>query len=197
MSLDHAGVVTARELSRDTARVVETVVKGGEPAIVTKHGRLAAVLVSVQDFGEAALLNSAAAGSFLDTLGAHDVGGVAEGLSAGDAIERVSAGRLDKQPDVGATLPNRQVATVRRLNQDTSGVLNEVRESGRPVFITRYGRWLVALLPIPVGIEAELLESVAARVLRDSLGTGVHDGVARGLTVDEAAAHVRLDGAMG
>lgn len=193
MNLDRARVVTARELSRDTASVIDSVVQSGEPAVVTKHGRLTAVLVSLANVSEASLLSTEAAQPFVDTLGTHDTEGVAQGLTARDALEQLNS-RAAPQSGGQGTLPLGHVSTVRRLNQNTSVVLNEVRDSGRPAFITRYGRLLVALLPVPAAAESELLGSVAAKSFAETLGTGLHDGAARGLTVDQARAHALLDG---
>ena len=44
VDLGSARIITVRELSRDTAAVLREINESGEPAIVSKHGRLVAML---------------------------------------------------------------------------------------------------------------------------------------------------------
>lgn len=44
VDLGSARIITVRELARDTATVLREVNETGEPAIVTRHGRLVAML---------------------------------------------------------------------------------------------------------------------------------------------------------
>ena len=53
---------------------------------------------------------------------------------------------------------NERIVSVRELSQDTSGVLRKLEESGEPLLITRYGRFIGALVPLSHSrVEQEVL----------------------------------------
>jgi prevent-host-death family protein len=49
---------------------------------------------------------------------------------------------------------------MRELNQRTSEVMSEVIDDGSPAFVTRYGRPVAMILPLPANIESYLLSSL-------------------------------------
>ncbi len=50
-----------------------------------------------------------------------------------------------------------QVVTLRQLSQDTAGVIQRLYESGEPAMLTRMGRPLAVIHPLPEGVESELV----------------------------------------
>ncbi len=195
IDLGRAKVVTTRELSRDTASVVETVVSQGNPAVITKHGRMIAVLVNLGVVPESQLLTSKAAEGFVASL-THPDEKVAVGVEADDLLNQINAGHVtEAEPRVitEGNIPRATLVSMRRLNQQTSEVLNEVRDSSQPAIVSRRGRLLAALLPLPPHVESWLLSSAAARGWTTTLGKDVRDGVAPGLEVDLVEAHIDLE----
>lgn len=54
-----------------------------------------------------------------------------------------------------------RIVTMRELSQRTAQVMAEVNESGRPALITRHGRFLAVLWPVPTAkIESFLLSNM-------------------------------------
>ena len=59
------------------------------------------------------------------------------------------------------------VYTMRELNQQTSRVLNEIKEHERPGFITRHGRFDFMIVPLRPGeLEARLLPEMAREIAK-------------------------------
>ena len=57
---------------------------------------------------------------------------------------------------------NTLVYTMRDLNQNTARVMNEIREAGKPAFITSYGRFIAVIQPLEPGqIEQQALAAIA------------------------------------
>jgi len=57
---------------------------------------------------------------------------------------------------------NTVVYTMRDLNQNTSRVMNEIREAGKPAFITSYGRFIAVITPLEPGqVEQQALAAMA------------------------------------
>jgi len=52
-----------------------------------------------------------------------------------------------------------KVFTLRALSQDTAGIMREIHESGEPAFITHRGPFVALIVPLPAGIESQLLAS--------------------------------------
>ena len=46
---------------------------------------------------------------------------------------------------------NTFVYTMRDLNQNTARVMNEIRQAGKPAFITSYGRFIAIIQPLQPG----------------------------------------------
>ena len=64
------------------------------------------------------------------------------------------------------------VYTMRDLNQNTARVITEIREAGKPAFITSYGRFIAIITPLEPGqVEQQALAAIA-RGLRDARVTG-------------------------
>lgn len=57
------------------------------------------------------------------------------------------------------------VYTMRDLNQGTARVMNEIQEHGAPAFITKHGRFVAMITPIPAGqIESRVLAAMAQEI---------------------------------
>ncbi len=64
------------------------------------------------------------------------------------------------------------VYTMRDLNQNTARVITEIRETGKPAFITSYGRFIAIITPLEPGqVEQQALTAIA-HGLRDARVTG-------------------------
>ena len=60
---------------------------------------------------------------------------------------------------------NTLVYTMRDLNQNTARVMNEIREAGRPAFITSYGRFIAVITPlVPGQVEQQALAAIARQI---------------------------------
>ena len=60
---------------------------------------------------------------------------------------------------------NTLVYTMRDLNQDTARVMREIREAGRPAFITSYGRFIAVITPLEPGqVEQKALAAMAREI---------------------------------
>ena len=57
------------------------------------------------------------------------------------------------------------VYTMRDLNQNTARVINEIRQAGKPAFITHYGRFIAVITPLEPGeVEQQALAAIARSV---------------------------------
>ena len=57
---------------------------------------------------------------------------------------------------------NSLVYTMRDLNQNTARVMTEIREAGKPAFITSYGRFIAIITPLEPGrVEQQALAAIA------------------------------------
>lgn len=57
---------------------------------------------------------------------------------------------------------NNLIYTMRDLNQNTARVMNEIREAGKPAFITSYGRFIAVITPLEPGqVEQQALAAIA------------------------------------
>jgi antitoxin (DNA-binding transcriptional repressor) of toxin-antitoxin stability system len=53
------------------------------------------------------------------------------------------------------------IYTMRELNQDTARVMNEIREAGKPAYITSYGRFIAVITPLEPGqVEQQALAAI-------------------------------------
>ena len=60
---------------------------------------------------------------------------------------------------------NTLVYTMRDLNQNTARVMKEIREAGRPAFITSYGRFIAIIQPLEPGqFEQQALAALAREI---------------------------------
>ena len=67
---------------------------------------------------------------------------------------------------------NTLVYTMRELNQNTARVITQIREAGKPAFITSYGRFIAVITPLEPGqVEQQTLAAIA-HGLRDARVTG-------------------------
>ena len=64
---------------------------------------------------------------------------------------------------------NSLVYTMRDLNQNTARVMNEIREAGKPAFITSYGRFIAMITPLTPGqVEQQALATIAREIAGDA-----------------------------
>lgn len=57
------------------------------------------------------------------------------------------------------------VYTMRELNQQTARIMNEIEKHARPGFITRHGRFVAMIVPVPPGqIESRMLDQMAREI---------------------------------
>ena len=60
---------------------------------------------------------------------------------------------------------NSLVYRMRDLNQNTARVMHEIREAGKPAFITSYGRFIAVIQPLDPGqVEQQALAAIARQV---------------------------------
>lgn len=60
---------------------------------------------------------------------------------------------------------NTLVYTMRELNQNTARVMTEIREAGKPAFITSYGKFVAVITPLEPGqVEQQALAAIARSV---------------------------------
>jgi antitoxin (DNA-binding transcriptional repressor) of toxin-antitoxin stability system len=62
------------------------------------------------------------------------------------------------------------IYTMRDLNQNTARVMNEIREAGKPAFITSYGRFVAVITPLEPGqVEQQALAAIAREMAAEGL----------------------------
>ncbi|SCX15288.1 hypothetical protein [Mycolicibacterium fluoranthenivorans] len=66
--------------------------------------------------------------------------------------------------DVSNEVDQVRLYTMRELNQDTSGTIEKINNSGKPGVITRHGRFVAVIYPLA---NASLESRVIARALED------------------------------
>jgi prevent-host-death family protein len=201
VDLGRVEVVTMRELTLHTAAVIDRLRAEGLPRVVVKHGRFQAALWPLRSGIEADALSSAVDASDFVLQGS------AKGVPVQDLIQdadKPAPGRVDlsvdapeadeprpmsqEENDEVDVIEGRQhsygIATMSELSQNPSTVVSRVREGERLV-VTRHGRFLALLVPLPPNLESRLLASVP-----DFMGT-LDDGnreFSSGLPVDVAKA---------
>lgn len=63
------------------------------------------------------------------------------------------------------------VYTMRDLNQHTARVMGEIEKTGKPAFITRHGRFVAIVTPVPPGqVESRVLAEMAREVAKRGHG---------------------------
>lgn len=68
---------------------------------------------------------------------------------------------LTAQVDDDRTL----IYTMRELNQHTAQIMSEINKTGKPAFITRHGRFVAIISPVPPGgIESRILSEMAREI---------------------------------
>ena len=77
---------------------------------------------------------------------------------------------------------NTLIYTMRDLNQNTARVMNEIREAGKPAFITSYGRFIAVIQPLEPGqIEQQALSaitrSIEARTVNAEIGAALREAL--------------------
>lgn len=84
-----------------------------------------------------------------------------------------------------------EIVTMRRLSQDTSGVMTELVEGGHTAVVTKRGRFIALIVPIAPGVvEAAALDQVVSSAVGFNLRlsvTDAEDDEAYSFTPEEAA----------
>lgn len=61
------------------------------------------------------------------------------------------------------------VYTMRDLNQATGRVMQEIRDAGKPAYITSYGRYIAVITPLEPGqVEQQALAAIARQIAGDA-----------------------------
>jgi antitoxin (DNA-binding transcriptional repressor) of toxin-antitoxin stability system len=59
------------------------------------------------------------------------------------------------------------VYTMRDLNQQTARIMAEIEKSGKPAFITKHGRFIAFITPLPPGrVESRVLAEMARELAK-------------------------------
>ena len=59
------------------------------------------------------------------------------------------------------------VFTMRDLNQQTARIMAEIEKSGKPAFITKHGRFIAFITPLPPGrVESRVLAEMARELAK-------------------------------
>jgi prevent-host-death family protein len=65
-------------------------------------------------------------------------------------------------PMVRASTRDALVYTMRELNQQTARIMSEIEKTGKPVLITRHGRFIALIQPLAPGqVESRVLTAMA------------------------------------
>jgi prevent-host-death family protein len=187
VDLGRVEVVSMRELTLHTAAVVDRVRMDGCPRAIVKHGRFQAALWPLPAGLESKMLADAVdRGRFVLEEGSA-VAVPVQDLVAGDAgvpddghepsITPEGSGRAGQDQRYG-------IATMSELNQKSSEVVGRVRD-GEHLVLTRHGRFVALLVPVPQNLESMLLARAAA--FMETLDDGTN-GSSSGLAVDVAQA---------
>ena len=63
------------------------------------------------------------------------------------------------------------IYSVRELGRQTARIVNEIENSGKPAFITRYGRFIATITPLAPGqVESEVLAEMARQLAKQGHG---------------------------
>ena len=69
------------------------------------------------------------------------------------------------------------IYSMRELGRQAGRIVREIENSGKPAFITRYGRFIATITPLASGqVESEVLPELALQVAKDSPVVRVGDG---------------------
>ena len=59
------------------------------------------------------------------------------------------------------------IYSVRELGRETTRIMGEIENSGKPAFITRYGRFIATITPLTPGqVESQVLPEMARRIAK-------------------------------
>lgn len=170
VDLGRVEVVTMRELTLHTAKVIDRVRELMKVRVITRHGRLAGFIEPLMTEAPGHLLAYAINKGLL-------------AMPADDALAVTSdemRASIEDSPSDSQDVPRHQigVATSQDLNQHTKDIMDRVG-NGEHLIVTRHGRPLVMLHPFADGTIAHLLSQVPEFV--GTPETGMHDGVGYGL----------------
>jgi prevent-host-death family protein len=186
VDLGRVDIVSMRELTLNTAHVIERLRSDGLPRVIVKHGRFQAALIPLRAGIEGELVSSAI-----------DVNGlIRRGSTEAVPVEDLIRDTTISSPEVGATetrQPDPQqrygVVGMSELSQRPSAVVSRVRD-GEHLVITRHGRWVAILMPLPTNFESSLVSK-----LPDFMAT-LDDGTrefSSSMTIDQAEAWYSSD----
>jgi antitoxin (DNA-binding transcriptional repressor) of toxin-antitoxin stability system len=59
------------------------------------------------------------------------------------------------------------IYSVRELGRQAARIVSEIENSGKPAFITRYGRFIATITPLAAGqVESEVLPEMARQIAK-------------------------------
>jgi antitoxin (DNA-binding transcriptional repressor) of toxin-antitoxin stability system len=182
VDLGRVEVLTMRELTLHTAHVIERIRKDGLPRAIVKHGRFQASLWPLEENFESRLLARAISDGNI----------IVDPSGRGRSVDELLLEEAATDSDVTSHTSERQerhqeysTVSMTEFNQATSAVVERVH-AGQRLFVTRHGRYLALLTPLPQNLESLLLAN-APEFLR-TVDTGSRDGVGHGLPAGIAEA---------
>lgn len=195
IDLGRVEVVTMRELTLHTAKVIDRVRTERRSRLIVRHGRFQAWMHPIDSGREAWVVREATKRGMLVVQSSgpartvDDLLGELEAEEAASEDEGPHAG-----PDAGGTRTGTfGVVTMSELNRAPSRVIDQVR-SGASLIVTKHGRMCVLLATLPDGVEAALLREVPGGPgFLKTADMGSRDGVAYGFKADVAAAMMEGD----
>jgi prevent-host-death family protein len=84
--LDEAKTYTMRQLSQRTAEVIEEINKCGEPALITKHGRIIAMITPLADARVESIVLSSLVSNLINQNDAENGAGAPHAYSSEDVL---------------------------------------------------------------------------------------------------------------
>lgn len=178
VDLGRVEVLNMRELTLHTARVIEQIRKDGLPRAIAKHGRFLASLWPLAENFESELLARAIGEGKMSV----DLSG--DGKPVDELLSEETAMESDENP-YSAESPAFGAVSMAEFNQSTSAVVERVH-AGQRLFVTRHGRYVALLTPLPKNLESFLIASVPEFI--QTMDMGSRDGVGYGFQADIAEA---------
>lgn len=184
VDLGRVEVLTMRELTLHTARVIERIRQDAQPRAIVKHGRFQALLWPLdEDFDSRLLARAIQKGDFIvdPSGGGRPVDElISEETADGPEVVSPSSEAQESHRD-----QDYSTVSMTELNQATSAIVERAR-AGQGLFITKHGRYLALLAPLPDNLESRLIAAVPEFLA--TLDMGSRDGVGHGLSADVAKA---------
>lgn len=160
------GVWSIRELTERTAEAIDQVTRTRVPVAIIRYGRLVATLQPVPENLEQLLLSGKPGSPILSGLGRTRDDGTADAIDASEALQAAE----QQHPTVVEAPSELWTVGMSEFNQRTGEVVCRVREHQRNAVITRRGRIVAILAPLPTDLETQLLRLPQVRDFVFSFG---------------------------